>query len=102
MKRSNQTKKRKSKKSTYRMMEEDEELIEVPEMRCVSEIFIQSLYNILRQGQNNYCFLEGAFVISDQDGRVLESLTNTCFNNDGNPLNTMRPSWMGSITHDFF
>ena len=102
MQRYNQTKKRKTKKSNYRMMEEDEELIEVPEMRCVSEIFIQRLYNILRQGQNNNCFLEGAFVIADQDGRVLESLINTCFNNDGNPLNTMRPSWGGVITHDAF
>lgn len=102
MQRNTFTKKRKNKKTSYRMMEDDDELIDAPEMRCVSEIFIQKLYNILRQGKNNNCFLEGAFVISDQDGRVLESLTNTCFNENGNPLNTMRPSWGGVITHDVF
>lgn len=102
MQRNTFTKKRKNKKPSYRMMEDDDELIETPDMRCVSEVFIQKLYNILRQGKNNNCFLEGAFVIADQDGRVLESLTNTCFNQQGNPLNTMRPSWGGVITHDVF
>jgi len=102
MKRNTLTNKRKTKKSSYRMMEDEEELIETPEMKCVSEIFIQRLYNILRQGKNNNCFLEGSFVISDQDGRVFESLTNTCFSKEGNPLNTMRHSVGGVITHDSF
>lgn len=91
----------KKQKSSYRMME-DEELIELPDTRCLSGLFIQKLYDILRQGTNNNCFLEGAFVISDDDGKVLESLINTCFDQDGNPLNGMRYSLGPNITHDVF
>lgn len=96
--------KTKTKKSKYRMMEDEEaELIEAPpNIVCLSGLFIQKLYDILREGTNNNCFLEGAFVISDQDGRVLESLSNTCLDESKNPLNTMRNSFGSLITHDTF
>lgn len=80
------------------MMEEDELIDE----RCKSELFIESLYNVLRKGTENNCFLEGAFVISDQDGGVLDALTNSCLNDNGNLANTYRSSLAGIITHDVF
>lgn len=60
---------------------------------CVSAKFINELYNILRQNDN--CFLEGAFVISDQDGKLFDKLTKTCLPNN------YRGSF-GGITHDIF
>lgn len=89
----------KKSKRTYRMIS-DEEFEEIPEMKCQSERFVQRLYDVLRRGRDN-CFLEGAFVISDEDGRVFQALTNTCFDEENRSLNTMRNS-VRYITHDVF
>jgi hypothetical protein len=88
----------KKSKRTYRMI--GEEFEEIPEMKCQSERFIQRLYDVLRRGRDN-CFLEGAFVISDDNGKVFQALTDTCFDEERKSLNTMRNS-VGSITHDVF
>jgi ABC-type antimicrobial peptide transport system permease subunit len=88
-----------SKRSAYKMMEDEGEMVE---LECKSEMFIESLYDVLRRGTENNCFLEGAFVISDQDSKVLNLLTNTCVKEDGSLANNFRSSFAGGITHDVF
>jgi hypothetical protein len=61
---------------------------------CQSENFIKELYKILIEHDN--CFLEGAFVISDNEGKLFDKLTKTC------TPNNYRPSFGKLITHDIF
>jgi hypothetical protein len=84
--------------------EEDEKFVEV-KFECKSEEFIQILYQILRQGRDN-CFTEGAFVISDENGKVLKLLTKTCLDDTVKDKiqydNNYRSSFFGVISHDSF
>ena len=81
--------------------EEDEKYVEV-KFECKSEEFIQILYDILRKGRDN-CFTEGAFVISDENGEVLNLLTETCLDDKKIKYdNNYRSSTLGIITHDSF
>ena len=84
--------------------EEDEKFVEV-KFECKSEEFIQILYQILRQGRDN-CFTEGAFVISDENGKVLKLLTKTCLDETVKDKiqydNNYRYSFFGKISHDSF
>jgi len=62
--------------------------------QCKSENIIKKLYNILINNRN--CFLEGAFVFSDNDGKLLEALTTNC------GINNWRFSLKDNITHNVF
>lgn len=85
--------------------EEDEKYVEI-KFECKSEEFIQILYQILRQGRNNNCFTEGAFVISDEKGQVFKLLTKTCLDDTVKDKiqfdNNYRSSFLGVISHDSF
>jgi hypothetical protein len=61
---------------------------------CKSELIIKKLYSILVRNKN--CFLEGAFVFSDNDGKLLETLTSNC------GINNWRFSIKDTITHNVF
>lgn len=62
--------------------------------KCKSEYIIKKLYNILINNRN--CFLEGAFVFSDNNGKLLEALTTNC------GINNWRFSLKENITHNVF
>lgn len=83
-------------KDVLRLMKEQEELEKnyVILENCQSENFINELYKILIDHDN--CFLEGAFVISDNEGKLFDKITSTCLPNN------YRPSFGKLITHDIF
>lgn len=83
------------------MIRDDDEKFQLIDLNCRSEEFIKVLYNILRQGEDNNCFTEGAFVISDQKGEVFKILTHGCVDEKGEN-NEIRVSYLGYITHDVF
>lgn len=78
------------------LIQEQEELEEnyVVLENCKSEDFINELYKLLRMYDN--CFLEGAFVISDDHGKLFDKITMTCL------PNKYRGSAVDIITHDIF
>jgi hypothetical protein len=82
------------KKAQEEHLDENFIIVDKSYYQCKSENIIKKLYNILINNQN--CFLEGAFVFSDNNGKLLEALTTNC------GINNWRFSLKDNITHNVF